>query len=651
MQAVTGMVYSNASPTWPSNGNGNAFVFPMRSTCRKTDLLVTIWDGSESMEEANPIGKVEISLESLKKIVSSSQGDPDFLPSPVEYSVDLVPRLAAIAEGGQPATLSIISARAEPEFSQEGGKEGAVTDLLRRLQVRRRRDRLNRLVQWNSIYSGHGAGRTRKGGSDYSLVALLTSENSPKNVDDGWSPPDPPPLSVSKGTAVLSPPVLPTATTAGEPLENVVERLAQTAGGGRPIAAPLRAQAALLSRLRPVQFEDGAMILAAGAGPASFFFIRSGHCAVYLRGTPVSRLGPGQFLGEIGLLFGERRLADVRADGPCSLFELDGEDLWLALDMFPGLFTELKRLAAARYERVRGQQPDGPPANAPGSGPIEDGSGSGIGFMVPEGPLREFQLFLQDVASHIHCAADSQGGASRAAKGQASPSCEGAGGGRRADDRLHSISEGEDEHFTAQAPPAALVADAEALLATEQRLAARLERMERAGAFGPAHSERGMGVPGALPVANGCEYRSLGGEADGRYDLPSSLRAAVIPLVGSLEYARRRHGPPDSEPAAGLSPPFHDGWARSSCGSDSEEDALAALDSLTAGARRPAEVRQRVPCPGPCPRGPLSRAAAVAQGRDPAAEEEGSGGPSASTSSRLVGQHSGSALPHARPAS
>lgn len=339
------------------------------------------------------------------------------------------------------------------------------------------------------------------------------------------------------------------------------------------------------------------MILAAGAGPASFFFIRSGHCAVYLRGTPVSRLGPGQFLGEIGLLFGERRLADVRADGPCSLFELDGEDLWLALDMFPGLFTELKRLAEARYERVRGQKPDGPPANPPLSGPSEDGSGGGIGFMVPEGPLREFQLFLQDVASHIHCAADSHDGASRAAKARANPS--GEGRGRRAEDRLHSISEGEDEHFTAQVPPAALVADAEALLATEQRLAARLERMERAGAFGPAHSERGMGVSGALSVANGCEYRGLGGE-DGQYDLSSSLRAAVIPLVGSLEHARSRHGPLGGGPATGLSPPFHDGWARSSCGSDSEEDALSALDCLAADTRPALEVpRSLAPSLGP----------------------------------------------------
>lgn len=57
------MVYSNASPQWPSNGNGNAFVLPVRHSSRRTDLVVTVWDGSESLEEAIPVGKVHVSLE------------------------------------------------------------------------------------------------------------------------------------------------------------------------------------------------------------------------------------------------------------------------------------------------------------------------------------------------------------------------------------------------------------------------------------------------------------------------------------------------------------------------------------------------------------------------------------------------------------
>ena len=569
-------MYGNASPKWPSNGNGNAFVFPMRKTGRQTDLIVTIWDGSESMEEANPIGKVEINLEPLMCIPSSSQGDPDHLPAPIDYSVDLVPRLSSLAQDCQPATLSIITARAEPEFSREGGKEGAVADLLSRLQARRRRERFSRLAQWNTAYPSVG-GKVKKGVSDYSLVALLTSEQSPKNVDEGWSPPpDPPPLSVSN---VIAPNVenslMPRSSghlnDTAAPLEGMVERLAQT-GAGRPVAAPLRAQAALLSRLRPVQFQDGEMILAAGAGPASFFFVRSGHCAVFLRGNVVNRLGPGQFLGEIGLLFGERRLADIRADGQCSLFELDGEDLWLALDMFPGLFTDLKRLAEARYDRIRVQQQDTPPTF---SGPCEDGAS---GVTPTDGPLREFQLFLQDIASHIHCAESRSG----AVKGRTE--CDGAVNRESGQRRLHSICEGEDEHYCTQTPCASHAADPEALLAAERRLVARLDKLEQAGAFGPAHQERGMSVP----VSGAGVHSDL---STGAYVLSSSMRAAVIPVVGSLEYALSRRGPDASSPAGGLSPPHNDGWSRSSSCSDSDDEVQPAAEACGTAAPDLSEVQ------------------------------------------------------------
>lgn len=42
MQAVTGMVYNNSSPQWPSNGNGNAFVLPVKQSNRDTNLVITV---------------------------------------------------------------------------------------------------------------------------------------------------------------------------------------------------------------------------------------------------------------------------------------------------------------------------------------------------------------------------------------------------------------------------------------------------------------------------------------------------------------------------------------------------------------------------------------------------------------------------------
>jgi len=65
------MVYSNANPSWPSNGNGNAFVLPVRRSKRQTDLVITVWDGSESLEEAIPVGKVHVNLQQYMQFAVS----------------------------------------------------------------------------------------------------------------------------------------------------------------------------------------------------------------------------------------------------------------------------------------------------------------------------------------------------------------------------------------------------------------------------------------------------------------------------------------------------------------------------------------------------------------------------------------------------
>ncbi len=86
VQAVTGMVYSNANPSWPSNGNGNAFVLPVRRSKRQTDLVITVWDGSESLEEAIPVGKVHVNLQEYMQfpVLPPGKDTPDD-PPPSEY--------------------------------------------------------------------------------------------------------------------------------------------------------------------------------------------------------------------------------------------------------------------------------------------------------------------------------------------------------------------------------------------------------------------------------------------------------------------------------------------------------------------------------------------------------------------------------------
>ena len=80
------MVYSNANPSWPSNGNGNAFVLPVRRSKRQTDLVITVWDGSESLEEAIPVGKVHVNLQQYMQfpVLPPGKDTPDDAP-PSEY--------------------------------------------------------------------------------------------------------------------------------------------------------------------------------------------------------------------------------------------------------------------------------------------------------------------------------------------------------------------------------------------------------------------------------------------------------------------------------------------------------------------------------------------------------------------------------------
>eukprot|EP00292_Cryptomonas_paramecium_P024684 CAMPEP_0113685108 /NCGR_PEP_ID=MMETSP0038_2-20120614/14449_1 /TAXON_ID=2898 /ORGANISM="Cryptomonas paramecium" /LENGTH=142 /DNA_ID=CAMNT_0000605079 /DNA_START=341 /DNA_END=765 /DNA_ORIENTATION=- /assembly_acc=CAM_ASM_000170 len=101
---ASAIVYSSSNPTWPSNGNGNAFVLPVRRTDnRRTILVVTIWDGSESVEEANPVGKVEINLEPYMLQIPPLTTSPDEnlppLPARADFRVTLVPRLRELDQG------------------------------------------------------------------------------------------------------------------------------------------------------------------------------------------------------------------------------------------------------------------------------------------------------------------------------------------------------------------------------------------------------------------------------------------------------------------------------------------------------------------------------------------------------------------------
>lgn len=66
---------------------------------------------------------------------------------------------------------------------------------------------------------------------------------------------------------------------------------------------------------REQTYEPGQVIVKAGAGGHGLYIIREGNVSVVQNGKTVATMGPGQFFGEISVLDGGPRTADVRADG------------------------------------------------------------------------------------------------------------------------------------------------------------------------------------------------------------------------------------------------------------------------------------------------------------------------------------------------
>jgi CRP-like cAMP-binding protein len=83
-----------------------------------------------------------------------------------------------------------------------------------------------------------------------------------------------------------------------------------------PLFAGLdRKELDLLAKLAKEQrYEPGATIVRSGASGHGLYIIKDGSVSVVRDGQKVASMGPGQFFGEISVLDGGPRTADVKAD-------------------------------------------------------------------------------------------------------------------------------------------------------------------------------------------------------------------------------------------------------------------------------------------------------------------------------------------------
>jgi len=113
----------------------------------------------------------------------------------------------------------------------------------------------------------------------------------------------------------------------------------------------------LLTLLRPRQMEPGERLIRAGDEPDMLYFISSGAVEVSV-GERKIPLGPGDFFGEMALLSGEPRSADVTAIDYGFLLTLDQADFRRFVERYPEIRIQLNRVAAARRAANRGNTPE-----------------------------------------------------------------------------------------------------------------------------------------------------------------------------------------------------------------------------------------------------------------------------------------------------
>jgi CRP-like cAMP-binding protein len=110
----------------------------------------------------------------------------------------------------------------------------------------------------------------------------------------------------------------------------------------------------VVTLLRIHHYLEDDLILERDTTGDQMFFIETGHVEVVLRGKTVAVLGPGDYFGEISLLFGHmKRTASVRAISNCVLYSLSQSELEKILELNPDMANKMRDSAE---ERIRMNQ-------------------------------------------------------------------------------------------------------------------------------------------------------------------------------------------------------------------------------------------------------------------------------------------------------
>ena len=97
-----------------------------------------------------------------------------------------------------------------------------------------------------------------------------------------------------------------------------------------------------------VDFPDGHVIARKGEVGTGFFVIASGRASVIRDGRTIATLGPGDFFGELSVLDGRPRVAQVVADEPTVCLALATWDFEAVVTEHPAVALAIMRGLAGR---------------------------------------------------------------------------------------------------------------------------------------------------------------------------------------------------------------------------------------------------------------------------------------------------------------
>lgn len=117
----------------------------------------------------------------------------------------------------------------------------------------------------------------------------------------------------------------------------------------------------LAQKIKPLEFQPGEMVVRAGEQKYTMYVISEGVFTVQVpleKGgfLEVARLGAGNFFGEMGLLTGAVRTANIVADSFSIVYEITKEEVQPFLDRHPEIFRNVKKVMSQRSESTQSKK-------------------------------------------------------------------------------------------------------------------------------------------------------------------------------------------------------------------------------------------------------------------------------------------------------